>query len=422
MLLLLILVHVIYTNGRPISGPQLDSRALTQSCDDINDCRKLFDIIWGCLATIFACTWVSVHPNVPPPNQSCLALFWRRLKMMLIAIMVPEIMVGFAARQWFAARSFARDYEISRTHGFFISMGGFVSRSRHNPIVTESQLDEALGFLTDIRAVEEEDIKDKSKGDALSKGVALVQGLWFTTQCIARVRQRLPVSELEVTTLAFAIVNIFIYALWWGKPLDIQRPISVGPREEATTAEPVIDDQNSSFLVSSVEKHTEEEPKPWRGDFADGFLSALNGSYDEYEPTSYTSVPSFWSTASSDPRDKNDHAVLIECLVGAIFGGIHCAAWNATFPSTEEMWMWRSSALAVAVVPGIVAGFWMAGDSDLDDDDSAVYAIMAYISLLAFVMYPIARLFLIVLPLIALRALPPGALTDVNWSVYIPHL
>ncbi|KAJ7151294.1 hypothetical protein C8R43DRAFT_1067483 [Mycena crocata] len=423
MILLLFLVHVIYTNGRPISGPQLDSRALTQSCDDINNCRKLFDIIWGCLATIFACTWVSVHPNVPPPNQSRLALFWRRLKLMLIAIIAPELMVGFAARQFFTARSFAKDFNISRTHGFFISMGGFVSRTRHNPIVTDEQLEERLGFITDIRAVDEEDIKDKSKSDALSKGVALVQGLWFTTQCIARVHQHLPVSELEVTTLAFAIVNIFIYAMWWGKPLDVQRPILVGPQQEVPTADPALDDQNSSLLGSSLEKRPEEVAKPWQGSFLDGLNGALTGNYGEdYNPTSYPSVPSFWATASNDIRDKYKHAFLIECLVGAIFGGIHCAAWNADFASTTEMWMWRSSALAVATVPGIVAGFWMAGRSDRVDEDSAVHTLMVYISLLAYVMYPIARLFLIVLPLIALRAPPPGTLTDVNWSVYIPHL
>ncbi|KAJ7151313.1 hypothetical protein C8R43DRAFT_886755 [Mycena crocata] len=424
MIILLFLAHVLYTNGRPISGPQLDSRALSQSCDDINNCRKLFDIIWGCLVTIFACTWVSVHPNVPPPNQSRLALFWRRLKLMLIAIIAPELMVGFAARQFFTARSFAKEFKISRTHGFFICMGGFVSRSRHNPIVTRGQLDKDLGFIADIRAIDEEDIKDKSKGDALSKGVALVQGLWFTTQCIARVHQRLPVSELEVTTLAFAIVNIFIYAMWWGKPLDVQRPILVGPQEEVAEVQPDSDNQDSSLLGSSAEKLPEEVAKPWQGSFLDGFLGALSGDYgNDYKPTSFTSVPSFWSSA--DMRDKFNHAFYIECLIGTIFGGIHCAAWYANFPSTTEMWMWRSSAVAVAAIPGIVAGSaateWFI---KFDEDSPAWYTKLAFgIPLcLSFAIYPIARLFLIVLPLIALRASPPGALTDVNWSIYIPHL
>ncbi|KAJ6533590.1 hypothetical protein B0H19DRAFT_965079, partial [Mycena capillaripes] len=224
-----------------MSGHHLDSRATAESCDDINSCRKLFDIVWGCLATIFAATWVSVHPNVPPPNQSRLALFWRRLRMMLVAIIAPELMVGFAARQFLTARSYSKDiyhsfcieYNVSKTHGFFISMGGFVSRTGHHPITTRKQLQVVAKYLTDIHAIDVGDIKDKSKGDALSKGVALFQGLWFITQCIARVHQNLPVTELEVATLAFSVVNVLIWGLWWNKPLDVQRPILVGPQESS---------------------------------------------------------------------------------------------------------------------------------------------------------------------------------------------
>jgi hypothetical protein len=109
MLLLLILGHLLSRNGS--AAPDLhtlNDRAAPDSCNDINNCRKLFDIVWGCLATIFACTWVSVHPNVPAPNESRLALFWRRLKMMLIAAIAPEIMVAFAARQFFAARALSK--------------------------------------------------------------------------------------------------------------------------------------------------------------------------------------------------------------------------------------------------------------------------------------------------------------------------
>ncbi|KAJ7257597.1 hypothetical protein C8J57DRAFT_1027823, partial [Mycena rebaudengoi] len=186
--------------------------------------RKLFDIIWGCFVTIFACTWVSVHPNVPPPNQGPLTLLWRRLKMMLIAIIAPEVMVGFAARQFFTSRWYANEHKISKTHGFFISMGGFVSHVGHHPVTTP---DAVHKYLDAIRAVDVEDIKDKSKGDALSKGSAFAQGAWFMTQCFARLAQNLPVSELEIATLAFAVVNVFIWLLWWNKPLDVQRPIMV---------------------------------------------------------------------------------------------------------------------------------------------------------------------------------------------------
>ncbi|KAJ7151324.1 hypothetical protein C8R43DRAFT_1190751 [Mycena crocata] len=407
---MLFLVHALYTSGSPLMEDQLASKAAAESCDDINDCRKLFDIIWGCLATIFACTWVSVHPNVPPPNQARLALFWRRLRMMLVAVIAPELMCSLKI-----------DFKISQTHGFFICMGGFVSRARNHPVVIQEQFVTIPEYLTDIRAVEEEDIKDKSKGDTLSKGVALMQGFWFTAQCLARLHQHLPVSELEVMTLAFAVVNIFIYALWWGKPLDVQRPMLVGPQPEVFLVEPSREVLKSSLLRSeSINggKFVEIDSKPWQGGFIVRLWAALHGGYGAaYNPKLYTSVPSFWSTASNDTRDKSSHTFYIECLVGVIFGGIHCAAWNTSFLSAQEMWIWRLSALAVAAVPGIVAGIRMVKWSYLVDDDSAVDTIFKYTFYLSFTVYPITRFFLIVLPLVSLRVLPPGALTDVDWNI-----
>ncbi|KAJ6584473.1 hypothetical protein B0H19DRAFT_906135, partial [Mycena capillaripes] len=186
--------------------------------------RTLFSIISGCLATIFACTGVSVHPNVPPPNQGQLAFAWRRFRMMLVAVLAPELMAGSASRQFLAARWFSKEYGVSRTHGFFFAIGGFVSRRGHHPFVTRRQIEQYPEYLAAIQSVKERDIEDKSKGDAMSKGVVFLQGLWFTTQCrrLARVHQHLPLTELEVATIAFQFVNIFIWLLWWCKPLDVR--------------------------------------------------------------------------------------------------------------------------------------------------------------------------------------------------------
>ncbi|KAJ7909684.1 hypothetical protein B0H13DRAFT_1523848, partial [Mycena leptocephala] len=191
------------------------------------------DIIWGCLTTVFACTWVSVHPNLPLPNQNWLALLLRKLRLMLVAVFAPELMVGFAARQF--------GFGVSLTHGFFISMGGFVTWSARHPITTMEQLEDPLlgpVYLADIRDIDTDNIMDRSKGDALSKGVALSQVLWFITQFMARMHQRLRITELEVATLGFAITSIFIWLFWWHKPLDVQQPIPVGPVEEPEDAQP----------------------------------------------------------------------------------------------------------------------------------------------------------------------------------------
>ncbi|KAJ7276761.1 hypothetical protein C8J57DRAFT_1127036 [Mycena rebaudengoi] len=389
MISLLLLAHTL-------SGRHLSPRAtpVTDSCDDINDCRKLFDIIWGCLVTIFACTWVSVHPNVPPPCQGHLALLWRRLKMMLVAIIAPEAMVGFAARQFFTSRWYAKEYKISKTHGFFISMGGFVSHVGHHPVTTPDAVDQ---YLDAIHAVDVGDITDKSKGDALSKGVAFAQGAWFMTQCFAHLTQNLPVSELEVATLAFAVINVFIWLLWWNKPLDVRRPIMVIP----------LDDQHQNSPL------TGGTPS-----IVDKFFGILGGRYNAYIPAVHTSVPSFWS--SSGNQDKNDFAFFIECLVGSIFGAIHCMAWNADFASTVEMWMWRSCTLAVTAIPLIIA--FSGAATTLVESNSGLYILLGVIWLPSLLIYPIARLFLIILPLIAMRAPAAGSLVDVNWTIYIPHL
>ncbi|KAF7370009.1 hypothetical protein MSAN_00630900 [Mycena sanguinolenta] len=388
MLLMLIAVHLLSRDSIavPLSHSP-DARATTDSCDDINS-RTLFSIVWTCLATIFACTWVSVHPNVPPPNQSRLQLFWRRLKMMLIAMIAPEIMVSFAARQFFASRELANIRRPS-----FFCMGGFVSPTG-KPIATRRQLKYHNGSVLQeaIRNVNEEEIMDKSKGDALSKGIALLQGLWFIVQCAARAHQRLAITQLEVATLAFTVVNIFTWLLWWNKPLDVHRPIVIGPPTQSIT------------LPVQLSRLTR-------------FLGAITGYYDgEYRPSSFVSVPSFWS--ENNNNDVHGGDVLL-VLVGTVFGAIHCAAWNAVFPTRREMWIWRVPALVITVYPGLTSLAVLTGMSDrLESAAEAGGAIL----ILGIPIYIAARIILIVLPLIELRLLPASAFMDANWSTYIPHI
>lgn len=197
----------------------------------------------------------------------------------------------------------------------------------------------------------------------------------------------------------------------------------MGPQEiwEPATREHADNNHEAIPLVPPTDNTPTGDAMPWKGGFWHGIWSALGGYYEQYKPTSYTSVPSFWSS-NSDDQNKYLYYLLIECLVGAIFGAIHCAAWNADFSSTVEMWMWRSSSVFVTAVPGIYGSLALVSAKGLLKEESACETIIVLIALGAVMVYPIARLFLIILPLIALRALPPGALTDVNWSVYIPHI
>ncbi|KAF7369997.1 hypothetical protein MSAN_00629600 [Mycena sanguinolenta] len=389
MLLILIAVHLLSrdTIAAPLPHPP-DARAIADSCND--NSRTLFSVVWGCLVTIFACTWVSVHPNVPPPNQSHLQLFWRRLKMMLLVMIAPELFVYLAAMERLNAYILSKKFGFSTTHGMFLLMGGFVSSDEH-PVATKEQLENLdLGsdFQKVIQNVKKEDITDKSKGDALSKGVALLQGLWFILQCLARAHQHLAITQLEVATLAFAVVNVFIWLLWWDKPLDVQRPIVIGPPTQPDTEAITLPVQ----LPRSDEDYSE----------------------DQYEPLSPVSVPAF-SSIENELKDGT-WGMIFFALVGTLFGAIHCAAWNAVFPTPAEMWIWRTSSLVITVIPGLTVLLTLIAMNDsLETTAGAIIA-------LEFPLYIAARIILIVLPLAELRLLPASALVDVNWSTYIPHI
>jgi hypothetical protein len=126
--------------------------------------------------------------------------------------------------------NYFKEYQLSKIHGFFAVMGGFARYDDgEGPYVIDPD-----GLEDHLRKddITEEAIMDRSKGDALSKGIAILQTGWFILQCIARKTQGLPVTELEVVTLAFAVLNFAVYTLWWNKPLDVQVPFIVRDRDE----------------------------------------------------------------------------------------------------------------------------------------------------------------------------------------------
>jgi hypothetical protein len=80
-------------------------------CDDPNGCRTLWQIVWSSLFTIFLCTWVSVHPNIPGPHEGWLRVALRRLGIMLAMLIAPEIIVSWAVRQRILARRLANQHK-----------------------------------------------------------------------------------------------------------------------------------------------------------------------------------------------------------------------------------------------------------------------------------------------------------------------
>ncbi|KAG2117607.1 hypothetical protein DEU56DRAFT_865999 [Suillus clintonianus] len=366
--------------------------------------RSLWNIIWSCCLTIFACTWTSIHPNIPGINESKVAKITRRILLMGLAMAAPELVVTWALRQFFSARKAAKEVTgWGMTHGFFAWMGGFILYVNGSPRATLTP-DELLRFVregsVDMPVITEADIDDKSKDDGLSKGVTILQLAWFVTQLAARYRQKLPITLIEIDTLSVAALTCIFYLLWWKKPKDVGLPYAVHWKGATSPSDLTYD---KSFSPLEVMVHP---------------LESLMGNQVLISAWAVRSrrVPSLGGYGES-------HAVvtlLIGCTCGMVFGGIHYLGWDYPFLQQRN---WRVFAVWITFMPIIfllTIGYEMwRGDSNVSRKKKMTTMIAVFIVM----MYFVGRVALIVYTIQSLRSLPPAGIYDtVSWTEYIPHL
>ena len=126
------LIRGAYIDASPI--PSIDNRSLAENhCNDLTHCRTIWSIVWSCLVTIFSCTWVAVHPNVPCPKKReasgwierfiwnpLLSFSEHRLPLFICALLVPEYILAWAIRQFLKARKIVKANK-SELGTFFIN-------------------------------------------------------------------------------------------------------------------------------------------------------------------------------------------------------------------------------------------------------------------------------------------------------------
>ncbi|THU93039.1 hypothetical protein K435DRAFT_967452 [Dendrothele bispora CBS 962.96] len=515
-----------------LPSPEASIEAL-KSCSDIDSCRTVEEILYSCLAVVFACTWVAIHPNIPrhfelhldDPDEiedsftiSGARVFAQDVITMLLSLLAPELIVLWALRQWFAARLIAKKYSEdgwTKTHGHFLIMGGFTlfendkylctlkdantfddekdriirgkiqrqiefensqgerieqpvqnskpedrpshsssedpldsedsaqdtPQSEDTPLTEErsSQATCLLEFLIqhDYINITQDEITARSKTDFLTKSIAVIQTTWFILQCIARVAEGLVVTDLEVVTVAFALLNIATYVLWWNKPQRIRYPVKIDYcRRHATSKVKVKDDRKGGVKVILA--------TPWKS--FTGWIEETWKESNEYSWPVHViffllkDVPlcnTFWNSIldlSSDQGSyqtglESDPSSLYPTIISLflVFGGIHCAPWDSTFPTHIEQSLWRVSAVTVTAFPlvmllfTVIVAFLAAYDSKMAIKMISVMLLFTDLFLLPLA-YIWARITLIVIAFMELRALPPGAYQTVDWARFIPHI
>ncbi|KAF8658913.1 hypothetical protein AX16_001957, partial [Volvariella volvacea WC 439] len=270
--------------------------------------------------------------------------------------------------------------------------------------------------------------------------IVVIQTTWFVAQCIARHTQGLVLTEIELVTLAFAALNVITYGLWWDKPLNIEYPIYFN--EEGKRVDGPEEKKSEEVWYRGMWEGVTEYFMEWKDSienrgvvvtvFVKGIaepFSAVFGPLMDMmiERNSEDRGENFLDAMDPDEDDKEGfHATVYGSAIGVIFGGIHLIGWNFEFPTTIELWLWRTSSLVITAVPLLlaisVALIFLAYtiDSVLTERPAIfLHRLILYVCPLIYLAARIVNLFL---AFFTLRALPESAYQNVRWTEFIPHI
>ena len=176
----------------------------------------------------------------------------------------------------------------------------------------------------------EKQIKDKSKADIFVKTIAVLQIGWLVLSVVAREAQDIPTSQLEIVTLAFAILAIFIYLGNFYKPKDIGIAVDLIDKEHIPR------DITATGYTSFT-----------------GVIGRAASGVKNYEPR----VPND-SFRSSDLAFQN----VLLAVSAFIFEGLHLLGWNFAFATNTEKWIWRAAGIITACIPMVTLVLYSLAD------------------------------------------------------------
>ncbi len=388
--------------------------------------RGTIGIIWNCVMTLAICCWVMLHLNVPAKTDGLCCLMFRKARWLMLALLAPELVMLFACGQWASAKRSVADMQQSHhegwtmIHAFYADSGGFMLETADfvSFPITAKQVHYLVqkGYMS-IPKITKEEIWDKSKADMFAKAIASFQAIWLVAQVIARGVQHLPVTLLELSTVALIMCTGATLFFWFWKPLNVDTPTTL-----------VLDVAIAEVLLQARDK----AKSPFR-----------DTPLDFIEPNLYTSsqmpLARCWGVQERPlPRIPNDRdsrlhnfpIIISLAIPTSAFSLLHLIGWNFEFPTVLEQLLWRWTCISMGTILGI--GCFLEAASIMYDGytTSALTNLNRYklrwpTNVLFFIpgfLYLSARLIVIVEIIISLRLLPAGCFQVVQWSELLPHL
>lgn len=358
---------------------------------------------------------MAMHPNIAAPQSTRKQRFLDRIGGHLIGIIAPELLVHLAyGEKEQAEKNLKLLLELqgnpkvswTLTHCFYDDMGGFAVRynasGRVDPYAEKIAYlgaETICGYIRDGRIdprhwVSKEEIQAKGKADPVLATLTLLQAGYFIWQSATRLGDHLPLTTIEVITLAYIVYAIPICWLWWDKPYHVKTP---------------------SYLIVDAPRtylHRPDPRRPWIT------VCDVNRNYPliTKDHVVYTITGHYFEALHSifHPLGPNRISACLFLIVGAI----HIAAWDVEFPTTIERMAWRvCSVVITASIPisWLFSGLllWLATGNwwkEIWDDVQVTSRTVKWFKKLALtfhgtcvVVYAAARLYLFVEAIAALR-------------------
>lgn len=421
--------------------------------------RGTFDIIWSSFLTTFLCTWTCIHLNLPAPDEGVWRPVLRKFQWMVFTLFAPEFILALAAGQRANAR---RTIDAMRSmgyanwtirHSFYANMGGFILQPRDSMPFPIHGIHLAWlikeGYLP-VPEITEEEIFDKSKANLLNKVLVCIQTGWFVLQCLARWRQSLPLTTLELATITYVWCTWGIYSQWLNKPLDVESSTLL--KIKASTAEILVK------AGPAASKPYRETPLDFVWDWHVSWTLDVQSHLPFRVGPRKRPIPRILNDSMPWYDKGSDVALMLGMIL--VYGAIHMLGWNLIFPTSIEKTLWRVSALVVLcttsafnlwlVVWGIIRASYLLYLNKQPVRPMSIYYVFAnnihkipganglpihhpkfdaevvtryeliFVAPLG-LLYVLSRLYVMGEAFGSLRALPAGAFQDVDWTKFIPH-
>jgi hypothetical protein len=439
--------------------------------------RGTLDILWTCIITMFLGSWSALFLNLPEEKSGKSRYFLNKGRWMIVILLFPEMITGIAAEQWRSARQSMEDFKSLETkwaalnedrprtllndemakirsnlssikaspwsmrHAFFADMGGVLLHCPDFPPfpINAYQLNNliAKGHVA-YPEISQKEIWDKNKADGFARLVTLLQIIWFTVQCIGRAVQHLTITTLELSTLSFIFCTVNTLYFWNHKPLDVETPIRL---ECATSLRNILADYgknlNDGYSLSPLEFI---DPPISRTSLIAPFWVGFEVTFGKHHKRTEAILERVPNTRTIPPRGLIKRDMLFALIFVFGYFGIYLAAWRFIFPTRHEQILWRVSTFIQLGLSGVYFLAVLASSLDslvkpfakrilktteFQNPIELAYKLPHWLAVLIhipfFLVYIVARTYMIVEGFCNLRALSKSAYSTVEWESFMPH-